>query len=330
LNRVVVVGIIFLFVASSVIPIYGFNIEQLNILSSDGNTLYVGGSGEGNYTKIQDAIDNASNGDTVFVYSGTYYENVDLMLKSISLIGEEKNTTVIDAKGIGTAISIDRFNYLSTIRGFTIQNSGSEEFASGIFISEVHGVIITNNIVVANNIGIYLYNTRDCQIRNNNIIRNKGGIFGTGASIKQVYYCYNTTLTGNYISDNDFGIAYAFNRNGMISGNIITNNGIGFVYYICNYNMICTGNNISNNNVGLNSIHGLTVVQNNFINNTQHVKLRGFHSFFMNIYNSTWKRNYWGKPRKLPYPIPVRIGFHGLIPWFPQFDWNPAQEPYDI
>jgi hypothetical protein len=33
-----------------------------------GKTLYVGGSGEGNYTKIQDAIDNASKGDTVFVY----------------------------------------------------------------------------------------------------------------------------------------------------------------------------------------------------------------------------------------------------------------------
>ena len=31
----------------------------------NGDTLYVGGTGEGNYTKIQDAIDNASNGDRV-------------------------------------------------------------------------------------------------------------------------------------------------------------------------------------------------------------------------------------------------------------------------
>jgi hypothetical protein len=41
--------------------------------TSKGNWLYVGGSGPGNYTKIQDAIDNASNGDTVFVFNGTYY-----------------------------------------------------------------------------------------------------------------------------------------------------------------------------------------------------------------------------------------------------------------
>ena len=39
-----------------------------------GNILYVGGSGPGNYTKIQDALDNATEGDTVYVYSNTYYE----------------------------------------------------------------------------------------------------------------------------------------------------------------------------------------------------------------------------------------------------------------
>jgi hypothetical protein len=35
---------------------------------SNGKTLYVGGTGEGNYTKIQDAIEDAVDGDTVFVY----------------------------------------------------------------------------------------------------------------------------------------------------------------------------------------------------------------------------------------------------------------------
>ena len=45
-------------------------------LGGGGNILYVGGNGPNNYTKIQDAIDDASNGDTIFVYNGTYYENV--------------------------------------------------------------------------------------------------------------------------------------------------------------------------------------------------------------------------------------------------------------
>jgi pectin methylesterase-like acyl-CoA thioesterase len=39
-------------------------------------TLYVGGTGPNNYTKIQDAIDNASNQDTIFVYNGIYQEHI--------------------------------------------------------------------------------------------------------------------------------------------------------------------------------------------------------------------------------------------------------------
>ena len=37
-----------------------------------GQILYVGGTGSGNYSCINDAINNTSNGDTVFVYNGTY------------------------------------------------------------------------------------------------------------------------------------------------------------------------------------------------------------------------------------------------------------------
>ena len=51
-------------------------------------TLTVDDSGGANYTKIQDAIDNASVGDTILVYSGTYYENVDVN-KQLNLIGIE-------------------------------------------------------------------------------------------------------------------------------------------------------------------------------------------------------------------------------------------------
>ena len=61
------VGIILLFIGTAIIPSSGQNIEKSSS-ASRGNWLYVGGSGPGNYTKIQDAIDNASDGDTLFVY----------------------------------------------------------------------------------------------------------------------------------------------------------------------------------------------------------------------------------------------------------------------
>jgi parallel beta-helix repeat protein len=62
---------------------------------SRGNTLYVGGGGPGNYSRIQDAVNASSDGDTVFVFQGSYYEKV-VIDKSISLIGENTNRTFIN------------------------------------------------------------------------------------------------------------------------------------------------------------------------------------------------------------------------------------------
>ncbi|HWR28033.1 MAG TPA: hypothetical protein VN377_06325, partial [Candidatus Thermoplasmatota archaeon] len=60
--------------------------EKQSLPKSSGNWLYVGGSGSNNYTMIQDAIDNASDGDTVFVFNGMYVGYV-IINKSINLIG---------------------------------------------------------------------------------------------------------------------------------------------------------------------------------------------------------------------------------------------------
>ena len=62
-------------------------------VKASGTILYVGGTGFGNYTRIQDAIDNASDGFTIFVYNGTYYENI-IVEKEIILKGENKNQSL--------------------------------------------------------------------------------------------------------------------------------------------------------------------------------------------------------------------------------------------
>ena len=105
---ILILGIIFLLIGISINPSSGINIDKKSIkIMSEGKTLFVGGSGPNNYTTIQEAINDAVDGDTVFVYddSSPYYENI-IIDKSISLIGENRNTTVIDGNYIGNVIEI--------------------------------------------------------------------------------------------------------------------------------------------------------------------------------------------------------------------------------
>ena len=104
----VVVGLVLS--AAIAIPNGNPSSSELETPSRDmnlGTTLYVGGSGPNNYTKIQDAVDNASDGDTVFVYddSSPYYENIEIH-KSINLIGENRNNTIIDGGEHGNAVNV--------------------------------------------------------------------------------------------------------------------------------------------------------------------------------------------------------------------------------
>jgi pectin methylesterase-like acyl-CoA thioesterase len=76
-------------------------------VKADPNTIYVDddnisgpwdGTPEHPYQNIISALEHASANDTIYVYNGTYYENV-IVDKSINLIGEDRNSTIIDGSG---------------------------------------------------------------------------------------------------------------------------------------------------------------------------------------------------------------------------------------
>jgi parallel beta-helix repeat protein len=72
------------------------------------------------YLTIQSAIDASEtlNGHTIFVRTGTYYENV-VISKSVALIGENRTTTVIDGSGTGIVVHVIADNV--SVCGFTLQ-----------------------------------------------------------------------------------------------------------------------------------------------------------------------------------------------------------------
>jgi len=172
MKKLLAFGIILLFISISVIPSTGIIVEKKATMPTlyDGNTLYVGGNGTGNYSRIQDAIDNTSDGDTVFVYndSSPYYENI-VINKSINLIGEDKNTTIIDGNEnyYVVCFSTNKINIIN----FTITNAhyGIKIFQG--FYYEVDDCIITNN-----RFGIDILDSSDANI--NNCIINENELEG--------------------------------------------------------------------------------------------------------------------------------------------------------
>jgi parallel beta-helix repeat protein len=335
MKRLLSIGIILLFIGMSIQSSTGFNVREQSIKTLNGNTLYVGGSGPGNYTKIQDAINDSRDGDIVFVYNGTYYENV-VVNKSINLVGENRNTTVIDGGGNDSVILIDNYGFYITINGFTIQNSGTDdESHSGIQIEYRSAEIyIFNNIIMSNNNGVYLFCTVLCTIKNNIITSNENGISCGGW--RMVGESYETTISNNIISNNRYGIhCYMYFSYNNISNNIISNNRCGIWFGYSCYENMCIRNNISNNKRGILSTPcGNIVKKNNFIKNNRNAKqfITAFHGWIdEGIPDCIFDGNYWGKARYFPYPIPKKFGFiFSNFHTFPLWDMNPAQEPYDI
>jgi hypothetical protein len=122
-----VFGIFVLFVEAGVASTLNGNQSINSKPLSRGNILYVGGSGPGNYTKIQDAIDNASDTDTIIVYPGIYYENQIIINKALKIQGAGAATTIIDGSdAILTSDGLVRIIASGdvTFQGFTVRNAG--------------------------------------------------------------------------------------------------------------------------------------------------------------------------------------------------------------
>ena len=129
------------------------------VLTPLGKTLYVGGDGPGNYSRIQDAIDNATDGDTVFVYGGSYYENIVVDKEGLLLQGENKFNTVIDIENTADdAVVISAEGV--TFQGFTVTNARNKDKdiwdQSGIEIYSSN-VTVKESIISNNRLGLMTY-----------------------------------------------------------------------------------------------------------------------------------------------------------------------------
>jgi parallel beta-helix repeat protein len=250
MKKIIILGIICLFVGMSFTSISGNQINNQIIKPlCRGDILYVGGSGPGNYTSIQSAIDDASNGDTVYVYddSSPYYENI-IVNKSIDLIGEDRDTTTIYGDGNDNCVIELSVNQV-IIEEFTIKRSGEDYFNSGINITSDWNIIKNNNIIENRGVGIRLYYS------NYNIIENNTFKDNAYQHIHLANECNNNTINNNTLTASENrpiicdGIWLSNSYNNLILNNEITrlNLNVGIsLYKKSSYNVI--KKNIIHNN----------------------------------------------------------------------------------
>ena len=219
------------------------------------------------FDTIQDGISAVEETGTVYVYTGTYYENV-VIDKTIELIGENKNNTIIDGGNNGNVV----FSSADSVKviGFTIQNSLISDNNAGIKINCEYNTISENNIW-NNHEGVYLYYSDNNDILNNTILNNnhygirlhesnnniiEGDTVSNNYSygISLYHSSYNTIEANTILNNGSNGVtinSYPSSNNNIFDNNISNNIGCGiFIYFFSKHSTI-TGNTISNNNVGI-------------------------------------------------------------------------------
>lgn len=171
------------------------------------------------YSTIQSAVEAAKTGDTIRVNEGTYNENVLIKTGGISILGADKENTIIDGQGASSGIRIDEVNNV-VISGFTVKNSGGGGAeAAGVTIYKGNSNTVSNMIVTGNSVGIAVY-----QVSNNNIISGNNIDANTRYGV-YIYASNDNRIFNNNIKKNKIGI-YLFDSktNRIYSNNLLENN----------------------------------------------------------------------------------------------------------
>jgi len=199
---------------------------------------YVGDSEDCDFSFIKDALNNSVDGDSIFVKNGLFNESF-IVDKSIDLVGDDKNSTIIYNNHSNYLIVIDS-DYVN-ISNFTIKNGLIGVYISGY--NKSNNVNISNNIFLNNSNSIYLgEGSRSNQFYNN--------FFSIGQEAIVLFNSSHNLFDNNYLETHD---AYGISCWNQSNSNVFLNNTIDrctYSFFLSEWsnNNTIIGNEILNNN----------------------------------------------------------------------------------
>jgi parallel beta-helix repeat protein len=255
--------------ASQILESDGF-LHIYNVLGGITDWVRLGYPAYVNYASIQEAIDNATAGETIYVASGLYQEHL-YVNKSIALVGENRDTTTVDGTGNGTLFEVTADNV--SISDFTIINSGCG--CKGYCAVHVDGyartyqnINITHNCISSNGMGIKLNTASRVVLAYNNItdntaepviILNSSSVLVLENNIQhendgiEILTSTDNVLCSNTIFNVNDGISLEDSSNNTIYGNTISND-IYYGFYVSR----SSNNSIFENNLLENEIQAFS------------------------------------------------------------------------
>ena len=305
----------------------------------------------------------------VYDDSSPYYTSARVRT-SINLIGENKHTTILrriisdftisisadnvlvtgfnienGSKGIIVNSNYNTItdNIISSFDGMYFINSNSNSIEGNIMDNSRYGIRLdnsNNNIITGNEIksgmyAIWLDDSNDNTISENNISGGKDGILIYGGGDR-------TNISQNHIYNSGTGICLSNGNYDIVSNNYLLNNDEGIYLSDCYKTNIINNEIVASKSYGFSSIRNMyiDINRNNFIDNDKNAYFCLKFNGLLDIRLNKWVNNYWGEAHNGPYKIYGTVYYRKYFPllrteiefnftWH-NFDWKPAQEPYDI